>query len=103
TATLSPTPASAARKARPVPSTEITSSPLIDAAGNVVGSFTGTATLRHVDVVAGQIIGTLVFNGTAIVNGVATPVVNDRGTMVMYTSASAASASTAAIAAAPLA
>jgi hypothetical protein len=101
TATLTPSSASAARVQRPVPSTAVTNAPLKNADGDIIGSFTGTVTLRHVDVVAGQIIGTLAFAGTSVVNGVTNPNFNDTGKMVMYTSASAAS--TAAVAAAPLA
>ena len=102
TTTLSPASASADRRVRPVPSTNVTESPLTDAAGNVVGSFTGTITLRHVAVEGGSLVGTLVMNGNAIVNGVSTVVNNVPGTAILYTSAAAAGATTAA-AAAPLA
>jgi hypothetical protein len=91
TASLSPSSASAARVQRPVPSTAVTNAPLKNAAGDIIGSFTGTVTLQHVDVVAGQIIGTLAFAGTSVVNGVTNPNYTDTGKMVMYTSASAAS------------
>src|SRR4051794_11322918 len=71
TATFSPDAASAERKAQPVPSSTVTNVPLTDhATGAAVGSFTGTVTLRHVAVEGGRIIGTLVMNGSAVVNGV---------------------------------
>jgi hypothetical protein len=104
TATLSPAPANAGRKERPVPSTQVTNSPLTDAAGNVVGWFTGTITLRHVAVEGRSLVGTLVMNGNAVVNGVPTIVDNVPGTAILYTSgATATSASPAAAAVAPLA
>lgn len=82
---LAPVPAAAARKARPVPSTTLTDSPLTDAAGNVVGSFTGTATLSHVATEGRTLIGTILLNGTAVVNGVTTPVTNVPGTATLFT------------------
>lgn len=82
---LAPVPAAAARKARPVPSTTLTDSPLTDAAGNVVGSFTGTATLSHVATEGRSLIATILFNGTAVVNGVTTTVSNVPATTTLFT------------------
>ena len=95
-AALAPVPAAAARKARPVPSTTLTDSPLTDAAGNVVGSFTGTATLSHVVTEGRSLIATILFNGTAVVNGVTTTVSNVPATTTLFTGGSTSTSTAAA-------
>ena len=82
--TLAPAPATAARKPIPAPSTTITNSPLTDALGNVVGTFTGTAGLSQVSVDGRNLMGTVLFNGSAVVNGVTTPVENVAASVLMY-------------------
>jgi hypothetical protein len=83
--TLTPVPATAARKQSPAPSTTLTDVPLTDAAGTVVGSFTGTATLSSVSTDAGDLVGTLLLNGQAAVNGVTTNLTNVVGSATMTT------------------
>lgn len=85
TSTVAPVPATMARQATPAPSTTLTNVPLTDAAGNVIGSFTGTATLSSVSTAGGSLIGNLLLNGTAIVNGVTTAVTNAIGTGALAT------------------
>lgn len=85
TSTLAPPPATMARQASPAPSTTLTNVPLTDAVGNVVGSFTGTATLSSLAASGGGLVGNLLLNGTAVVNGVTTTVTNAIGTAAVTT------------------
>lgn len=78
--TLAPAPATMARAATPAPTATLTNAPLYDAAGNVIGSFTGTATLSSVASTGTGLVGNLLMNGTAIVNGVTTAVNGVLGT-----------------------
>lgn len=78
--TLAPPTATMARQATAAPSTTLTSMPLTDAAGNVIGSFTGTATLSSLAASGSGLVGTLLLNGTAVVNGVTQIVTNAIGT-----------------------
>ena len=95
-----PASASAERKARPAPVTSVVNSPLTDAAGNVVGSFTGTIQLAHVAVEGQSVVGSLLFNGTATANGVTTDVTNVVGSDILATGGTAATAAAAPTAAA---
>jgi hypothetical protein len=102
-AIAAPASSSAERKARPAPTTSVVNSPLTDAAGNVVGSFTGTIQLASVAVEGQSVVGSLLMNGTATVNGVTTPVTNVVGTGILATGGAAAAAATTAAAAEPTA
>ena len=82
---LTPPPATMARAVTPAPSTTLTNVPLTDAAGNVVGSFTGTATLSSLAASGGSLVGNLLLNGTAVVNGVTTAVTHAVGTAAVTT------------------
>ena len=96
--TLAPASATAARRETPPPSTKLENSPLTDAAGNVVGTFTGTVTLSHVAVEGGTLVGTLLVNGEAVVRGERVPVTDVAVTTPLYTGAGGAT--TAAVSAA---
>jgi len=85
TSTLAPAPATMARAATPAPTATLTNAPLYDAAGNVIGSFTGTATLTSLAASGGSLVGNLLLNGTAVVNGITTPVTNAIGTAAVAT------------------
>jgi hypothetical protein len=102
-AIAAPSSSSAERKARPAPATSVVNSPLTDAAGNIVGSFTGTIQLARVAVEGQSVIGSLLMNGTATVNGVTTDVTNVLGSGILATGGAAATAATTAAAAAPTA
>lgn len=78
--TLAPPPATMARQATTAPSTTLTNVPLTDAAGNVIGSFTGTATLSSLATSGGALVGNLLLNGTAVLNGATTAVTDAVGT-----------------------
>jgi len=78
--TLAPPTATMARQATAAPSTTLTNVPLTDAAGNVIGSFTGTATLSSLAASGGGLVGNLLLNGTAVVNGATQIVTNAVGT-----------------------
>jgi hypothetical protein len=84
-----PSTASAQRTA---PSKSVVNSPLTDANGAVVGSFTGTIQLASVAVEGQSIVGSLLLNGTATVNGVTAPVTNAVGTGIISTASGAATA-----------
>ena len=71
--TLAPVPATMARQATPAPAAVLNSVPLTSA-GSTVGSFTGTATLQSVSTSGNQLVGNVLLNGTAVVNGVTTAV-----------------------------
>ena len=98
TSTIAPVEATATRPATPAPSTTLTDSPLT-VAGQQVGTFTGTVRLASVAVEGRSLIGTLAVKGTAIVNGVTTPV-DQMVTTTLYTGTDPKAAATAAVSAA---
>jgi hypothetical protein len=84
--TLAPPPATMAKQSTAAPSTTLSNVPLYDAAGNVIGSFTGTATLSSLAASGGGLVGNLLLNGTAVLNGVTTAVTGVIGTAAVTAS-----------------